>query len=232
MEELLRLYFQGLTSREEERRLKEFFALHEVPDSLASSKMMFDLWESAAKVCCPPDSSAAISALCNSEGESPHGRTKILFRRSLKWLCAATAAAVSVALLVYLLPEKRSSEIYCYLNGEPVTDIETARGQARMAVRLLNEGVAATRNGMEAAAQISKAIAAIAPAGCTLNAPTCRHPFSGIVSEAVTESGILKSNAEEGSLNGTATDPSRIEDTTEGNAPADATGMYWPEPHP
>lgn len=145
---LLALYFEGMTTSEEERLLKDRFAAHESPALPPYAKEMFSLWESAAEDTCPPHTANAIAAMCGN-GDSVARKRKTTAAK-YRWVLAAAAAAC-ISVLLLLIPKKEDSAIYCYLNGEPVTNIETASEQAEMAVRLLAEGVNAARKGVEAA---------------------------------------------------------------------------------
>lgn len=181
IERLLSLYFEGRTSLEDELRLKEYFSAHEVPPHHTAGKAMFALWESAAQESCPAECFDAINALCATE--APKKRDRNPLKLMSKCLCTAAAAAAIIALIAYLLPVKGSPEIYCYLNGQPVTDIETARGQAQLAARLLSEGIAATTSPFKTFAEIGQTLHAASDPSCdtatAASEDNTHTPYSG-----------------------------------------------------
>lgn len=143
---LLRLYFRGMTTSEEERQLTEYFAGNDVPPDMSAIKEMFAIWAKAAKDTCPTHTASTIDALCGAVKETPPASK--LTRRIYPWLLGMAAAA-SLALMLLLIPGKNDPEIYCYLNGKPVTDMEVAGRQAAMAVNLLSDGFAATKKSFD-----------------------------------------------------------------------------------
>lgn len=171
---LLALYFEGMTTSEEERLLKDHFAAHGSPSLPPYAKEMFSLWETAAEDKCPPNTANALTAICGMEDTPTRKRGETASK--YRWIFAGAAAAC-IAVSLLLIPKKEDSSIYCYLNGEPVTNIETASEQAQMAVRLLADGVNAARKGIEAVKGVGPTLemvfAVANKAESVINANTC-----------------------------------------------------------
>ena len=70
-------------------------------------------------------------------------------------------AAVAVLCTLYLSDRRENTEIYCYLNGEPVTDIDIALRQVNMAERLLKAGVHSTATGADAIREAGRSLDAL-----------------------------------------------------------------------
>ncbi len=117
--ELLERYWQGQTSLQEERALREHFAAEgaDTPEGV-----IFGAFARAAR-----RSDADIAA------------PKVVRRRRI-WPIAAAAAAIAVIMATALLFESRPT-IYAYVNGEPVTDYETAYAYTRDALTLLGDNL-------------------------------------------------------------------------------------------
>lgn len=76
-------------------------------------------------------------------------------------LLTTVAAAVAVLCTLYLSDRRENTEIYCYLNGEPVTDIDIALRQVNMAERLLKAGVHSTATGADAIREAGRSLDAL-----------------------------------------------------------------------
>ena len=144
---LLALYFDGATTDAQEQELREFFARDTVPADLAYAKAMFGAFATtAADTCSFTDALLSERLLRRTEGEAEcHPRQGRRVR--LAALLTTVAAAVAVLCTLYLSDRRENTEIYCYLNGEPVTDIDIALRQVNMAERLLKAGVHSTATG-------------------------------------------------------------------------------------
>lgn len=119
IETLLGKYFEGATSLEEEKRLREFFTSGQpVPQELQYARVLFGFFSEAA-------------------GEVPQRTTspttperKVRLRQGgMRIVYAALSAAALIAVGVLLFTgHGRVNEkvVYCYVNGVPVTDLELA----------------------------------------------------------------------------------------------------------
>ena len=122
IEELLNRYFEGETSLQEEQTLKEYFLnADNGPAKWYSAKAMFTGFSS------------------NKEVTS---RTVTVKKKgmSLKRIAAAVAVvAILSAGAAMLIPEEK--EIYCYVNGKPVTDYELALKHAERAFGIMEKEI-------------------------------------------------------------------------------------------
>lgn len=142
--QLLDLYFEGEATLEQEKRLKEFFAGSNVPADLEYARAMFGFFGKASgeRMGDPVVFSA------------PRKRT-----RARGWMYRAVSAAAVVAIaavVTFKVTDKGDREMYCYVNGVPVTDMELAARQAEMAVRILEGNVKASAYGLEVAGKAGK----------------------------------------------------------------------------
>lgn len=120
IEELLNRYFEGETSLQEEQTLKEYFLnADNVPAKWNYAKAMFTGFSSNKKV------TSHIVAV-KKKG------------MPLKRIAAAVAvvALLSVSVALFVPKEK---EIYCYVNGKPVTDYELALKHAERAFSIMEK---------------------------------------------------------------------------------------------
>ena len=158
---LLALYFDGATTDAQEQELREFFARDTVPADLAYAKAMFGAFATtAADTCSFTDALLSERLLRRTEGEAEcHPRQGRRVR--LAALLTTVAAAVAVLCTLYLSDRRENTEIYCYLNGEPVTDIDIALRQVNMAERLLKAGVHSTATGADAIREAGRSLDAL-----------------------------------------------------------------------
>ena len=158
---LLALYFDGATTDAQEQELREVFARDTVPADLAYAKAMFGAFATtAADTCSFTDALLSERLLRRTEGEAEcHPRQGRRVR--LAALLTTVAAAVAVLCTLYLSDRRENTEIYCYLNGEPVTDIDIALRQVNMAERLLKAGVHSTATGADAIREAGRSLDAL-----------------------------------------------------------------------
>ena len=122
IEELLNKYFEGETSLQEEQTLKEYFLnADNVPAKWNYAKAMFTGFSS------------------NKEVTS---HTVAVKKKGMPLKRIATAVAVvallSVSVALFVPKEK---EIYCYVNGKPVTDYELALKHAERAFGIMEKEI-------------------------------------------------------------------------------------------
>lgn len=159
---LLDLYFDGETTDAQEQELREFFARDTVPADLAYARAMFGAFAATAE-----DSSSltgtlpAEPLLRETEGEAECLVPRKGRRARLAALLTTVAAALAVLCTLYLSDHQENAEIYCYLNGEPVTDMDIALRQVNMAERLLKAGVRSTATGVDAAREAGRSLNAL-----------------------------------------------------------------------
>lgn len=120
IEELLNRYFEGETSLQEEQTLKEYFLnADNVPAKWNYAKAMFTGFSSNKEV-------TSHTVAVKKKG------------MPLKRIAAAVAvvALLSVSATLLIPTEK---EIYCYVNGKPVTDYELALKHAERAFGIMEK---------------------------------------------------------------------------------------------
>ena len=127
--ELLDLYFEGQTTLEQERAIKDFFATAQnIPADLVPYKAMFAAFDSAA--------------LEHSATPIPEVAPRSRFRMLIGGLSAISAAAC-LLLGIFLWSEQRASEpsIICYVDGVEITDRDRAVAEAQRILSGVNSDV-------------------------------------------------------------------------------------------
>lgn len=122
IEELLNKYFEGETSLQEEQTLKEYFLnADNVPAKWNYAKAMF-------------------TGFCSNKEVTSHTVAVKKNGMPLKRIAAAVAvvALLSVSVALFVPKEK---EIYCYVNGKPVTDYELALKHAERAFGIMEKEI-------------------------------------------------------------------------------------------
>lgn len=122
IEELLNKYFEGDTSLQEEQTLKEYFLnADNVPAKWNYAKAMF-------------------TGFCSNKEVTSHTVAVKKNGMPLKRIAAAVAvvALLSVSVALFVPKEK---EIYCYVNGKPVTDYELALKHAERAFGIMEKEI-------------------------------------------------------------------------------------------
>lgn len=130
IEELLNRYFEGETSLQEEQTLKEYFLnADNVPAKWNYAKAMFTGFSSNKEV--------TSHTVAVKKKEMP-----------LKRIAAAVAvvALLSVSVALFVPKEK---EIYCYVNGKPVTDYELALKHAERAFGIMEKEISKPAQGLD-----------------------------------------------------------------------------------
>lgn len=130
IEELLNRYFEGETSLQEEQTLKEYFLnADNVPAKWNYAKAMFTGFSSNKEV-------TSHTVAVKKKG------------MPLKRIAAAVAVvAILSAGAAMLIPEEK--EIYCYVNGKPVTDYELALKHAERAFGIMEKEISKPVDGLE-----------------------------------------------------------------------------------
>lgn len=159
---LLDLYFEGRTTREQEQLLREYLSQDsEHPDHLYA-RIMFDMFRKASCTAAPD-----VPSVAQRTGRAVQVQGKRTFKRQrtvggIKRLGAAFAGAACVALAVYLIFGKGPTEkVYCYVNGNPVTDPAIAVQQVENAGILLREGLETTFNGLKGIDKARRSLASL-----------------------------------------------------------------------
>ncbi len=139
-EELAQKYWSATLTSLEEQELRELLTSLENPNQeLATLKVMLSGFEQLAQ---------------EYEKETEANQTTIA--RKATWVnvkifklasgLTAAAAMIAIALVIHLSPTPTTTEeeIYCYINGEPITDIEVAMEQMKYLNSLasLNKSIA------------------------------------------------------------------------------------------
>lgn len=132
---LLERYFEGMTTLEEERLLREYFSAGEdIPHDLLYARAIFGAFHDASSAAVPdmPAGFREKTRPCRRRGMS---RTQ--------WILtgAAASAAAAVFILIFVRqkePAPAPETIYCYVNNVPVTDYETAARYAENTLELIS----------------------------------------------------------------------------------------------
>lgn len=130
IQELLDKYFEGETSLQEEQILKDYFLnTADIPAEWYSAKAMF-------------------TGFCSNKEVTSRTVTVKKKGMSLKRIAAAVAVvAILSAGAAMLIPEEK--EIYCYVNGKPVTDYELALKHAERAFGIMEKEISKPVEGLE-----------------------------------------------------------------------------------
>lgn len=168
---LLELYFDGETTLEQERQLREYFAGDDVPADLEYARAMFGFFRTAAQDTChseinlpseedTPVRAADMPTALQGGGEAGTP-AKSKTQRMTTWVYRLTSIAAVVLLTVGITftvtkYTDNSPTVYCYVNGQPVTDIDYATRQAEMAARILEGNMKTSAEGLSAMADVSK----------------------------------------------------------------------------
>lgn len=117
--QLLDSYFEGETSLAEERELRAYFAsAADIPADLRYAEAMFGALGGSAE------------AVLAAEGFTPRAAKRSLKPGHRVWLLGGIAAAAAAIAVAVIFPFHTASvqpqTVYCYINGEPVTDYQTA----------------------------------------------------------------------------------------------------------
>ena len=147
---LLELYFEGETTLEQERTLRDYFtAGHDVPADLEYAQTMFGvLGETARQAAAPVQAAVAAKPL------------RTIRPAKLAAWSAAVAAAIMLAVAVTVtLPRADAEEtVYCYLNGEAVTDYDTALAYAQDVLDALSGPLGKTAQYLEPLNAVSRSL--------------------------------------------------------------------------
>ena len=131
LESLMDSYLQGESSIAEEQLLREYFASPDakIPYEFLYAKALFGYMDVAAAENCPP-------AKCRR-------RINPLLR--VARIALPLAAAVVLAFLLVPSYDNKTDRIaYCYVNGQPVYDLEFAETQAELAILTLSSTFSST----------------------------------------------------------------------------------------
>lgn len=127
--ELLDLYFEGQTTLEQERAIKDFFATTQnIPADLAPYKAMFAAFDA--------------SALERSDTMVPRIASRPSWQVLLGGISAISAAAC-LLLALFIWSGKRVNEptIICYVDGVEITDTDRAVAEAQRILSGVNNDV-------------------------------------------------------------------------------------------
>lgn len=166
---LLERYFDGETSLAEERALSDYFASSpSIPADLEYARAMFghfahasgqaftpapevchiastDATGSATNQTSLPDNGTAAAAITAPHGTqsasaAPAPKPRKRRRKIIAWAGSAAAAIAAGLILTFTLISDREV-VYCYVNGEPVTDYDLAYAYTQGALGLIVDNV-------------------------------------------------------------------------------------------
>jgi len=123
IEQLLEPYFEGLTSAEEEAKLRRFFMSDDVPDNLMMYKPLFVYFD---------------SEITKSHPKSSYARTTIIL-----WLSGAAACtAILIGSFFITTQQNRCPEKgnYVMIDGRCHTDAATIRKTMQMTLQEVSDG--------------------------------------------------------------------------------------------
>jgi hypothetical protein len=126
IEQLINKYFEGLTSLEEERRLREYFQGEEVAEEWKTYQPLFQYF------------SSEIENVRKEKKASGNGKIKII-----RW-CSIAAAACLLLFFglkpAFYSPENLSASSLIYIDGKKYTNIELIQTETIKALENLSEG--------------------------------------------------------------------------------------------
>lgn len=129
--EALERYFEGATSVREERALREYFAgAEDIPTDLAYARTIFGFWDDTAA----QTSESTFEVPADTRPIVPARRR----RRLMIWACGAAAAVVAA---VAVLVTGNTETVYCYVNGQAVTDYDLAYAYTQGALGLIEDNI-------------------------------------------------------------------------------------------
>ena len=129
--ELLRRYFDGATSLDEERVLQRYFAEGDIPDSMKMYNSMFTFFAEERAV------------------EQPIYKAKIRSIRLSLSVIIGIAASIAILFLVGI-PKQRSDEYTYYVNGQRIYNEAAAIALAENKLQMLAESMQKAQDGMAA----------------------------------------------------------------------------------
>jgi hypothetical protein len=140
IEELLDRYFEGQTSLAEESALRDYFASAEsIPPHLEYARAMFGYFHEAAEEKMSHDFTPVYDLT-----EVPPTQRRVSYTRRIITAVISVAAVAAIALtltfsLSGLHESAQEPAVYCYVNGQPVTDYDTALAYTQKALAALSE---------------------------------------------------------------------------------------------
>jgi hypothetical protein len=128
--ELLRRYFDGATSLDEERELQRYFAKSDIPDSLKVYRPMFAFFDEERAV-------------------QPPVRKPVI--RRLRLLSIITGIAATIAILIMIgLPKPQTDNYVYYVDGQRVYDETAAIALAENKLQMLAQSMQKAQSSMAA----------------------------------------------------------------------------------
>ena len=135
-------YFEGLTSLDEEQKLRDYFRQENIPQELEMYKPLFQYFTSERE---------AISQDCHPSPDADYSVTNkrlpikpaMTRRKILTWASVAAAACLLlfVSLRLFINPGRTLPETsQAYIDGKIVTDIDLIRIEALKSLENLSEG--------------------------------------------------------------------------------------------
>ncbi|MDR2039370.1 MAG: hypothetical protein LBQ60_15720 [Bacteroidales bacterium] len=135
IQKLLRQYFDGKTSLEEENQLNRFFAREDVPESLKKYQPLFAFFSEERAIDYPEQKSRKIK---------------------MPWMIITGIAASLAILFLVSFPRPQHNEYIYYVDGERVYDEAAAIESAENKLQLLAESMQKAKNSMAAFEKIQE----------------------------------------------------------------------------
>ncbi len=139
MKDLFEKYFEGLTSLEEEKRLRDMFRRNEVPDEYMDYAPFFAYVEEESK--------------SFQEVESVRPKFSVP-----KWTLAISTAAAVLLTIFLVMPNKEDGGTYVAINGEKIYDEEIAMEYALDRLSKISHQLSSVKEYLNAPADMKKEV--------------------------------------------------------------------------
>jgi len=130
LELLLDKYFEGNSTLEEEKQIREFFRTNsDLPEKLVETKAMFEFFQNESV----KQTELQLIQIANWKSVKSTNKRKIYYLIS--------GIAASLLLLISILTYTDNSEeqkVYAYINGKPIMNEQVAKMEAKRALLLVS----------------------------------------------------------------------------------------------
>jgi len=127
---LLDKYFEGNSTLEEEKQIREFFRTNsDLPEKLVETKAMFEFFQNESE----KQTELPLIQIANWKSVKSANKRKIYYLIS--------GIAASLLLLISILTYTDNSEeqkVYAYINGKPIMNEQVAKMEAKRALLLVS----------------------------------------------------------------------------------------------
>ncbi|PKP09339.1 MAG: hypothetical protein CVU09_11720 [Bacteroidetes bacterium HGW-Bacteroidetes-4] len=146
MKQLLEKYYEGQTSKQEDRQLRNLLKLYVGSDAeLLEAQSMFSLYDDEAKETVNIDFDKLI------EQHKSHKVRKVYFG-----LTTAVAASLIAFAMLFMLSNPQDQIVYAYVNGKPITDKQEAIAYSKQAMNTLSSNLNKGTSGLNYMEKLNK----------------------------------------------------------------------------